>query len=209
MPKKSFLSLLSFLIVGTVANCQDLSLWSKDTLDLANTAASAPYLTLEEKKVIQLINLARLNGNAFLKRVAMPYVKENNKDDDDFVEGLYSDLRVTYGLHLLHPHEKLHQSSAHHAHDMGTKGQVGHDSSDGTPFTVRIHRFHKPVHVSENCVYGYADAYSNVMEMLIDEAVPDRTHRHNILGKSFHLVGVSIKPHKMIDFNCVVDFAAE
>jgi len=191
------------------ANAQDLSQWPKDTLDMANTAASTATLSVEEKKLIQLINLARLDGNAFMKRIAVPYIKANDKDDDEYVEGLYSDLRKSRALHLLKPLEALHKSAAHHAHDMGTKGQLGHDSSDGTTFVMRIHKFHKPVNVSENINYGYNDAVSIIMEMLIDEGVPDRTHRHNILGKTFNHVGVSIQAHKMMEFNCVMDFSVE
>jgi len=200
-----------FVLIHTViaSHSQDLSLWSKDTLDMANTAAHSVSLTPEEKKAVQLINLARLNGKAFLTRIAMPYIKANDKDDDEFVEGLYTDLRNTKAMHLLKPLDALCKSAAHHAHDMGTKGGLGHDSSDGTTFTMRIHRFHKPVIVSENCSYGYNDALSNVMEMLIDEGVTERTHRHNILGKTFHHIGVSIKPHKMMEFNCVIDFSVE
>ncbi len=204
---------LVFLIIGlwltATSYAQDLSLYSKDTLDMANTAIHVTYMTPEEKKVVQLINLARLNGKTFLTRVAKPYVKANDKDDDEFVEGLYTDLTNTQAMHLLKPMETLHKSAAHHAQDMGTKGQLGHDSSDGTTFTMRIHKFHKPVTVSENIAYGYSDAASIVMEMLIDEGVTERTHRHNILGKTFHHVGVSIKPHKMMEFNCVMDFSVE
>lgn len=188
---------------------QDLSLWSKDTLDMANTALHVATMTPEEKKTVQIINLARLNGKAFLRRIAMPYVKANDKDDDEFVEGLYSDLRNTQSMHLLKPVDALQKSAAHHAHDMGTKGGLGHDSSDGTTFTMRIHKFHKAVTVSENIAYGYGDALSSVMEMLIDEGVTDRTHRHNILGKTFHHIGVSIKVHKNMEFNCVIDFSVE
>lgn len=201
------LSILWYSINITIG--QDLSKWSKDTLDMANTAAHVVGMTVEEKKVIQLINLARLNGNMFLVRVAAPYVKANDKDDDEFVEGLYSDLRNTKSMHLLKPIDALQKSAAHHAHDMGTRGGLGHDSSDGTTFTMRIHKFHKPVTVSENCSYGYPDALSNVMEMLIDEGVESRSHRHNILGKTFHHIGVSIKAHKMMEFNCVMDFSIE
>lgn len=206
---------VSFLIFAVTtlwfssANAQDLSQWPKDTLDMANTAAATATLSVEEKKLIQLINLARLDGNAFMKRIAVPYIKANDKDDDEYVEGLYSDLRKSRALHLLKPLEALHKSAAHHAHDMGTKGQLGHDSSDGTTFIMRIHKFHKPVSVSENINYGYSDAVSIIMEMLIDEGVPERTHRHNILGQTFHHVGVSIKAHKMMEFNCVMDFSVE
>jgi len=202
--------LFSCLLTATAnINGQDLTLWNKDTLAMANTAATVATLTAEEKKVIQLINLARLNGKDFLKRVAEPYIKQNDKDDDDYVEGLYTLLRSTKGLHVLRSHEKLHMSAAHHAHDMGSKGQIGHVGSDGSTFTVRIHRFHKPVHVAEICSYGYGDALGIVMEMLIDEGVTEHNDRETLLGKTFLHVGVSIKPHKMMEFNCVMDFAVE
>lgn len=208
---KYFTKITFFLLsIGAFhIKAQDLSLWSKDTLDMANTAIHVAIMTPEEKKTVQLINLARLNGKAFLSRIAMPYVKANDKDDDEFVEGLYNDLRKTQSMHLLKPIDALQKSTAHHAHDMGTKGGLGHDSSDGTTFIMRIHKFHKPVTVSENIAYGYNDALSNVMEMLIDEGVTERTHRHNILGKTFHHIGVSIKAHKMMEFNCVMDFSVE
>jgi len=209
MKRVSFLLFAASVFFFNFSNGQDLSQWPKDTLDLTNSAATTATLTVEEKKLIQLINLARLDGNAFMKRIAIPYIKANDKDDDDYVEGLYSDLKKTKGLHLLKPLEALHKSAAHHAQDMGAKGQLGHDSSDGTTFVMRIHKFHKPVSVSENINYGYSDAVSIIMEMLIDEGVPDHTHRHNILGKTFNHVGVSIKPHKMMEFNCVMDFSIE
>jgi uncharacterized protein YkwD len=188
---------------------QDLSKWPKDSLDMANTASSHNNLSAEEKKLIQLINLARMNGRSFMSRVAKPYIAANDKDDDEYVEGLYADLKNSKELHLLKPLEALHKSAHHHAHDMGSKGLLGHDSSDGTTFTMRIHKFHKPVTVSENINYGYDDAISIVMEMLIDEGVTNRTHRHNILGQTFHHIGVSIQPHKMMEFNCVMDFSVE
>lgn len=201
---------LIFLVAAFYnAQAQDLSKWPKDSLDMANTAASIALYTPEEKKLVQLINLARLDGNAFMKRIAQPYIKANDLEDDEYVEGLYNDLRKTKGLHLLKPVETLHKSASHHAHEMGTRGALGHDSSDGTTFTMRIHKFHKPVTVSENITYGYSDAVSNIMAMLIDEGVAERTHRHNILGKTFHHLGLSIKPHKNMEFNCVIDFSVE
>jgi uncharacterized protein YkwD len=206
------IQLLAFLFV-TVSSCrltaQDLSKWPADSIQLANTAGHTATLTPEERKLVQLINLARMDGNAFMKRVAIPYIKANDKDDDEYVEGLYSDLRKTKDLHLLVPLETLHKSATHHATDMGSKGTIGHNSSDGTTFTMRIHKFHKPVTVAENINYGYNDAVSIIMEMLIDEGVTERTHRHNILGKTYNHIGVSIKPHKMMEFNCVMDFSVE
>lgn len=209
MKSNFFLILLLSILCCWSSKAQDLTKWPKDSLDMANTAATHANLSVEEKKLIQLINLARMDGTAFLNRIARPYITANDKDDDEYVEGLYSDLRKTKNMHLLKPLEALHKSAAHHAHDMGSKGLLGHDSSDGTTFTLRIHSFHKPVTVSENINYGYDDAISIIMEMLIDEGVANRTHRHNILGQTFHHVGVSIRPHKMMEFNCVMDFSVE
>jgi uncharacterized protein YkwD len=205
----STLSVLLLLCLTVAVRAQDLSKWPADSLAMANTAAHHANLSAEEKKLIQLINLARMDGRAFMKRVAIPYIVANDKDDDEYVEGLYADLKNTRGLHLLKPLETLHKSAAHHATDMGTHGGIGTKGSDGSTFTMRIHKFHKPVTVSENVNYGYNDAVSIVMEMLIDEGVSERTHRHNILGKTFHHIGVSIKAHKNYDFNCVMDFSVE
>jgi hypothetical protein len=52
------LSFIILAIVGLSLNSkisvsQDLTAWSADTLELANTAKDAAYLTTEEKKVIQ------------------------------------------------------------------------------------------------------------------------------------------------------------
>jgi uncharacterized protein YkwD len=208
---KTFKFLAFLILIGgfSAANAQDLSKWPADSIQMANTAGHTATLTQEERKLIQLINLARMDGKAFMKRIAIPYIKANDKDDDEYVEGLYTDLRNTKGLHLLVPLETLHKSAAHHATDMGAKGGLGHNSSDGTTFTMRIHKFHKPVVVAENINYGYNDAVSIIMEMLIDEGVTERTHRHNILGKTYRHIGVSIKPHKMMEFNCVMDFSVE
>lgn len=187
---------------------QDLSLWGGDTLHLANTAEHSTYLSAEEKKVIQLMNLARMNGDTFMKRIAIPYIKQNDFDDDEYVTTLRSDLKKTFGLHPLKPLEKLWESAAHHAYDMGHKGMIGHESSDGTPHLVRLHRYHKAEHMAESLCYGYNEAVEIVMQLLLDEAIPARSNRHNILNKSFHHVGVSIKPHREYDHNAVIDFSS-
>lgn len=186
---------------------QDLGLWHGDTLNAANTAGHLTYLTTEEKKVIQLINLARMDGAAFLKRIAIPYIQKNSFDDDEFVESLHNDLKKTLGLHPLKPAEKLWESAAHHAYDMGHKGLIGHESSDGTPHHIRIKRYHQADHVAESLCYGYNEALDIVMQLLLDEAIETRTNRYNILNSNLHHIGLSIKPHREYDHNAVIDFS--
>lgn len=200
--------MLLFCFSGTLVKSQDLSQWHADTLHLANTALHTTYLTAEEKKVIQVMNLARINGEAFLHRIAIPYIQKNGFETDMYVATLRIDLKKTHGLHPLKPHEKLWESAAHHAYDMGHKGMIGHESSDGTPHLARMHRYHKAEHMAESLCYGYNDSIEIVMQLLLDEAIPERTNRHNILNGSFHHVGVSIKPHREYDHNVVIDFSS-
>ena len=59
---------------------------------------------------------------------------------------------------------------------------------------------------AENCSYGYQDALSIVITLLIDDGIKDLGHRKNILNESYNSVGVAIRPHKKYRVNCVIDF---
>jgi uncharacterized protein YkwD len=202
------IALSLFVLVGLQTQAQDLSLWKQSTLDSANTAHHAIFLTPEEKKVYTLINLARLDGKAFIKNVLDPFVKENETDQDEYLESLYVDLKALPRLKPLLPNEKLHHSAAHHAKDMGLNGKIGHESSDGTDLHTRIKRYHQGHTVlAENCSYGYDDALNIVIQLLIDDNRPEKKHRNVMLGKNFLHMGVSIKDHKAYGANCVMDFS--
>jgi hypothetical protein len=204
---------ICLIITGLTLNslptiCQDLTGWSVDTLELTNTAKDVTYLTAEEKKVIQLMNLARLDGKAFSKKIATPYIIKNGLDKDEFLVTLQEDLQSTRGLHLFNPHHKLSESAAHHAYDMGHHGSIGHESSDGTTHIARMHRYHVGEKMAESLCYGYNDPVDIVMQLLLDEAIPTRVNRYHIIGHSYHHVGVSIKPHREYDHNVVIDFSS-
>jgi hypothetical protein len=206
---KTFIFITAFLFSGFMRlSAQDLSLWHADTLHMANTAEHAHHLSHEEKAVIQLLNLVRLNGKAFVKRVAEPYIHEKGIHVDMYVATLYLDLKRAHGHEPLKPHDELHKAAAHHAHDTGHHGLIGHDSSDGTPLMARLERFHKGESMSESIVYGYKHALDIVMQLLIDEAVPSKINRKNLLSDTYKYVGVSIKHHKVHEHNCVVDLSS-
>ena len=187
---------------------QDFSLWKKQTLDSAGTAEHVAYLTPEEKKIYTLVNLARLDGKAFIKNVLDPFVNQNNTDQDEYLASLYEDLKVLPRLKPLSPNEKLHHSASHHANDMGKSGKIGHESSDGTDLHTRIKRYHQGHSIlAENCSYGYDDALNIVMQLMIDDNRPEKKHRNVMLGKQFLHLGVSIKDHRAYGANCVMDFS--
>jgi uncharacterized protein YkwD len=63
------------------------------------------------------------------------------------------------------------------------------------------------ISAGENINYGNDDARRIVASLLIDDGVPSRGHRRNLLNGTFKFVGVSIGPHPVYGHMCVIDFA--
>jgi uncharacterized protein YkwD len=63
--------------------------------------------------------------------------------------------------------------------------------------------------VFENCQYGYGDALSIVIDLLIDEGIPSLSHRKSLLNPEVLYIGVSIKKHKTYVFNTVIELSSE
>lgn len=203
-----------FSLASTCTMAQTLtSEWPADQLAAANTAKDVPYLSHEEKQVILLTNLARTDGQLFVRTLLDNYLQsKGNSKRSRYVASLISDLNKVKGLPILQLNEKLCQSAAFHAHDMGMKGLTGHNSSDGTIAFTRIKRFLKPTGnytLAENCSYGFSKALDIVMQLLIDEGVRDIGHRKNLLSTKLDQVGVAIQPHQSAyRYNFVQDFAS-
>jgi len=187
-----FLTNFSFLYA------QEISPFSKAEIIKANSAADVSYLNEDEKKVILLINLARLDGKRFYNYYLPQYV-EKSPFLSDIKENSY-----------LKSNEILTDASLKHADDMGKSGKTGHESSNGTSFSDRMtHDIKNFSNVGENCDYGFSDPMMIVCHLLEDKGVKSLGHRKNILGKSFDKIGVAIEPHKVYKTNCVMIFSAE
>ena len=201
--------LLFFFSVATISAQTDFfASWEKETIDKANTAADENYLTTQEKEVILLLNLARLDGEKFTDLILKPYIEENNlSKKNHYIKSLIKDLKDVHNLSVLQPDKKLHLAAKHHAKDMGKTGQIGHNSSDGTGCFERMRNYADGNRMAENCSYGFQEPIEIVMQLLIDENVPSLGHRKNILDKKLAAIGVSIQPHKVYDYNCVMDFS--
>lgn len=188
---------------GSMAQNPVWDQWDPAVIDRANTAADLEYLTEEEKKVILFMNLARLDGKLFGETFLTEYIESNNTDKTSYVRSLYRDLRRLDPLHPLIPEKDLTAIAQGHANQSGKTGHMGHKN-----FQKRF----KPVmgnpynHVGENCSYGFDRAIDIVITLLIDEGVKNLGHRENILSEDFNSVGVAIRPHKRLRYNCVIDF---
>ena len=177
--------------------------WDIETLKAANTAKSIPSLTVEEKTVIQLCNLARTDGKLFSETFLKDYTKDRRPDK--YSRSLFKDLKLVSGLPLLQFQNDLNAVAKEHATTSGKRGTLGHQrfSKRYDPLLGKYNS------LAENCAYGYESAIRIVLELLIDEKVSEVGHRKNILNPEFNAIGVSIKPHKSYKFNCVMSFGSK
>lgn len=87
-------------------------------------------------------------------------------------------------------------------------GEIGHGLVEGSRAHERIARYGTWERmVGENIVYGYGRARNAVSSLLIDDGVPNRGHRQNIMNPTFRVVGIACGPHPVYQTMCVVIFA--
>ncbi len=187
--------------------------WSDAELQLADTAREVNYLTAEEKEVIKLVNLVRMDGLRYLQTFYQDYrqmpVDEMKNSDNEYIRSLYYDLQQVKGRPVLLPDKKLYRAAAYHARDMGQSGRIGHTSTNGQDMADRLTGYIKRwQRITENCSYGYRQPAKIVGQLLLDEDVPSLGHRKNILDPQVTHIGVAIAPHAKYQFNCVMDFCA-
>lgn len=178
------------------------SKWTEEVKEKCNTAKDVTYMSAQEKEVIYLCNLARWDGKLFGETYLQQYIDSNGLAKDSYVTSLFSTLKKTKKITPLKPAEDLYKSAEDHAVDSGKKGSIGHQNVK-TRFKKYASQYDE---TAENCDYGSDQALDIVMSLLIDQDVPDKGHRENILDKVFKSVGVAIREHKKYDWNCVMDF---
>lgn len=173
--------------------------WDKPTLDEANTAAKVDYLTDNEKEVILVLNLVRLQPAKFNRIHIISSNDASNRNK--YYRSLVDTLARLSALPALIPNRTLSQIARAHADSTGKTGFVGHGDFKG-----RLKGIACSI-VGENIAYGSPDAVSIVKDLLLDEGVPSLGHRKNILEAQYKYVGVGISPHKIYETSCVMDFS--
>lgn len=192
--------------------------------DELNTARDAVYLDKLEKDVIFELNKVRSNP----KRFAEEYLEELRASYEGRTltypgrtpittkEGVYplneciKILLKTDQLPILQPAEGLARAAYSLASDQKLHGGIGHISKNGATPKSRIERYGTWDKCSaEDITYGSFEARQIVIALLVDDGVPDRGHRKNVLDPCFSFAGVSFGGHPTYQSMCVIDYAGE
>lgn len=197
-----------FLLQGCLASAQSFHPYE---LELANTARDCTYLAKAEQDVYYYLNLARLNGPAFLQAFIYPHITPENLDSvkDYYLVSCIQELRHTRSHQLLHPNRPLTQAAVLHAQDLAATNTFGHASSDGTTYQERIVPFlgAQQISAAEALGSGYNDGLLTVIQLLIDYKVEDLGHRKTLLDPTLNTLGVAILPHPRYQYVSVLEFA--
>lgn len=185
-----------------------LQSWPEELLNSATVKNDVLFMSQDEKEVVLLCNLARMNGPLFETTILEPYIKNENISRDRYVKSLIKTLEQQKPLSPLQVDDQLYRLAYDHAETSGENGTTGHD---GFNDRFKIARRNFPM-FAENCYYGPINALDIVLELLIDKGEADVGHRKNIFNYYFGsgFVGVSIRPHKSVyEYNCIMEFGGK
>jgi len=174
---------------------------------LANTAKNISYLSQNEKQLIYLHNLVRMDPKLFNNTYVKTFYEKNpRKSNSSYAKSLVRDLNNSESQQFLYSNKNLFNAAEFHANDIGKAGTTGHTSTDGSDFGTRLNKFGAKGFMAENCSYGNDDALRIIMQLLIDNNVESLGHRINILNNIYSKIGVAIRPHKKWGANAVLDY---
>ncbi len=199
--KKLLLFIKFIFIINLSLNAQDyLRKWDQNDLEKANTGKNTKYLTEEERQIVFYANLARIDGELFASTILDDYMKEEKSTR--YTRSLYRDLKKIKELPVLQPENDLQEVAEEHAFNSGKRGTTGHQRFNNRYGPL----MGKYTEVAENCAYGLEEPLDILIQLLIDEGIPDMGHRKNLLNPNFNSIGISIKHHKKFVYNCVMSF---
>lgn len=179
------------------------------------------YLDALEKEVLSELNALRADPAAYAAHAEAMLKLFNGKllkypGDTPILtkEGTWAvkecvkALRGATPLPLFTPSRGLSQAAADLVADQSQTGATDHAGGDGSSPFERMDRYGTwEKTAGENIDYGNSVARRVVLSLLIDDGVPSRGHRKNLLNPDFRVVGIACGTHPVYRHMCVLDFA--
>jgi hypothetical protein len=157
--------------------------------------------------ILDEINLARTRPREYAS-IVEARMREIPGADERTVAGAEEFLRRQKPMAPLESAAGLVMSAREQVMDQGFTGGIGHRSGNGGgPWSRMAKRGQWTGRAGENISYGYADARTIVVTLIVDQGVASRSHRHNIFCRDFKVAGAACGPHPRYGTMCVIDFA--
>jgi hypothetical protein len=114
----------------------------------------------------------------------------------------------TEALEALEVSPALSRVARAHAEALGRSGAVDHTSADGKQPHERMEAAGRlDGRSGENIGTGYADGAMMLLSLVVDDGVPSRGHRKNLLEPDFRVIGIGCAKHAAYRWVCVLDLA--
>lgn len=85
----------------------------------------------------------------------------------------------------------------------------GHVGSDGSQVSTRIQRYLKDGRrFGENLQFGTPNALEVIIDLIVDDDVPDRGHRKSVFNSAWEMNGVFTGKHTVYDFMSCLNHVA-
>ncbi len=175
-----------------------------------------------ERGIMTEMNKARANPQAYAKiltdwrqrfrgrraRLA-PHLFLETKEGPGAVDEAIEALKKTAPAPKLKLSNGLVAAARDQVNYQGKLGLVGHSGKNrSTPFE-RMNRYGRWLQAAgENISYGASSPGAVVRDLIVDDGVPDRSHRVNMFRKDYRIAGVACGPHKTYRIMCVIGYAA-
>lgn len=103
----------------------------------------------------------------------------------------------------------LAAAAAELVREQSKSGSTGHVGEQTGKMQERIERHGTILQgvIGESIAYGPSDPRRMVMQLIIDDGVPDRGHRKSMYNSQFDSAGVACGPHPEFGTMCVINFA--
>lgn len=211
--------LVALLCTGWLASSARKLAASSNTSLLAKGTGN--YSALERGILVEM-NKVRANPPAYVRtlddwrnrfrgrraRVA-PHLFLETQEGTSAVDEAIESLKKTKPVPKLKPSKGLAAAARDQVSYQGKLGLVGHSGKNrSTPFD-RMNRYGRwQGAAGENISYGASSPVAVVRDLIVDDGVPDRSHRVNMFRKDYRIAGVACGPHKTYRLMCVIAYAA-
>ena len=155
-----------------------------------------------EPALLAEINWVRAHPGAYADRLREAPESAATDEAIDFLERREPapPLQLNAGLAI---------SAAGHAADQGEHGSFTHTGSDGSSAGERMHRAGVWAGMmAEEMSAGQQSADDVVRQLIVDEGVPGRGHRNDLMDPFLKQAGVACAAHPVYGVICVIDLAS-